>query len=332
MKKKSVLLSLIIMFSVFLFSACGVVGSKQVTGVKFSTSNMAEYRGQQVKCFTIAKGVEFTLPYEIFPNTAAEDAYVLVTHQADSAYGTTFDLRKNKFSIINDNFPEEGIKVTITVNSEYTDECLIKKATYPPTAELKGAYSDVVYEKGIYPLALSLKDSYGADIDVNNYKYFIESSDNTVIKVASASALTVQSTGKRGSAVVTLYFISDDGLKQKIGEKKLSVLMNVAQAKIIVNDNIIQNADKFTVNTGDRLEFSMLLLDKDGVKIENATISLNLIKGGCVTVVGNTIVANNVGDKTEEAIIEVYTNAVDNDGNVIKIRVTIAVVGAGAVI
>ncbi len=330
MKKRSFILAMFLIFSTVLLSACGVQGSTQVVGVKFSTERLVSFDGRQVKCFMLDVGEEFNIPYQIFPNTATEDANVVFSHKADNRYNNTFNFIDGKFQILNSNFPEEGVLVNIVVNSEHTDECLIKKVKYPES-NLKGDTEDIIYQNATY--VFSVVDDYGKSIDVTKYNFCIESSDESVVKIENNDSLIVKSTGKRGASKITVSYVSDAGKKYKIGEKTLTVLMNAVDSKIVIDGNIVNMQNLNIVLDKDQngdaipkdMDVSVYLIDSEGFEITGFDYEIKIISGSAITVNEKRITLHHSGNKELKCIIEIVTKALDSNGSHVKIRLNINV-------
>lgn len=324
MKKKSLFLSLLIMFSVVLLSACGVVGSKQVTGVSFSTNRTTIYDGKEMKCFVLDVNEEFKVPYKVYPNTAASDAHAQFSQKSDNADNSKYNFRNGTFKILSSDFPEEGILITITVNSEYTDECVVKLADYPDNVKLEGADA-YIQQNGTY--AFSVVDNVENKIDISNYNFYLESSDNSVIRVGTDGSLMAISTGKRGSAKISVYFITDGGKKTFIGEKVLTVVMNAALSKIVFDGTVLTNDTINLVSSPNYLNLEVYLMDEFGVAITDFDYSVNILQGESITIDSSSGIAIKAelgaGIQTEKCIIEVVTNALNADGEYVKLRLTI---------
>lgn len=335
MKKNSVLLAILMIFSLFLLSACGVSGSRQVVGVSFSSSRFVEYENQQVKCFLLDEGENFKLPYSIYPNTATAEANIVFSNNAaeiNATAATTFSFSENGVITINNgnSYPSEGLLVTIIVNGDYTDKCLIKKVNFPD-ANLKDSESATINQNGLH--VFSVVDNENNKIDNAIYNFKLISSDVSVIQVANDNALAVKSTGKRGYAKITVSFVTDGGKTKAIGECTLSVLMNASSKQFLVNGVDITSYDINNTNSSVELVFTtsnqelsvlVLLVDAAGEIINGFVTKVQIIQGQSIEVSGDKRdkikVKNIEGFISESCIIEITTDVYDLDGNLVKLR------------
>lgn len=332
MKKNSVLLAILMIFSLLLLSACGVSGSRQVVGVSFSSSRFVEYENQQVKCFLIDEGENFKLPYSIYPNTATAEANIVFSNNAaeiNATAATTFSFSENGVITINNgnSYPSEGLLVTIIVNGDYTDKCLIKKVNFPD-ATLKDSASATINQNGLH--VFSVVDNENNKIDNAIYNFKLVSSDVSVIQVANDNALAVKSTGKRGYAKITVSFVTDGGKTKAIGECTLSVLMNASSKQFLVNGVDITSYDINNTNSSVELVFTtsnqelsvlVLLVDAAGEIINGFVTEVQIIQGQSIEVSGDKIKVKDIdGFISESCIIEITTNVYDLDGNLVKLR------------
>lgn len=322
MKKKSyALLTIAIICLTIMLSACGVVGGKDVFGVKFLTNTTVNYGGEKVKCFYLDVNEKFNLPYAIYPATATSNAYISFAHNADHDKETTFNLLSNgEFEITSTDFPDTGVQVTITANTEYTDKCLVKLVNYPENCLISNE-KDYVNQNGIYPF--SIIDNGGNKLKLSDYKFHMESSDNTVLAIENEQELTVRSTGKIGSATISIYFMSDGGKTTLIGEKKLSVIMNSDSSLFAINNYIVENGSELTVSAGATpLDLIIYLFDDAGRVLSGYNIKIDVLSGSSITIVGGKMQPAAVG----KSVVEISVDSLDSSGNLVKIRVTINVV------
>lgn len=322
MKKISMFLAMLfacVLCAPMLF-ACNGVGNSTVVGVRFT---------QDV--YEADLKVPFNLSYKVYPSTAAN---YNVTYDFSITDESMYTNNNGEFTIINQACPD--IVAYIYIDNTYTDSCTIKLKKYPTSMAFSNA-TEKINKNGI--LNLSLNATIGGEsksIGVQDYDIELESTNPSVISVESG--LTVASTGKSGSAVVTARIRDKAGRYIMNGnspmkaQTRVTVIDSVKSATISLEGqsefinaslNSYTQTDNNTYNVStNQVVFVVALYSKTGVYINPDDIQITAISSNvdCATIAADVendkFVVTFVENGTTR--IEVSSSATDENGNPVK--------------
>lgn len=321
------------MLCIPLLSACSGKGSSELKYVQFT---------QEV--FEVDKDQTFVLSYNVYPSTAEN-------------YSLTFDFLNNEnpseslsqvftyqeidgklhCKIIEESCPEIKGYVYYGAGENDCDTCIIKLKKYP-TQIYFDVTEDIINSGASYSLQLKAKIN-GVEQTIDNSKYNIElvSSAENVISVSNNSMMAV-STGLPGSATITARIIKLNGsyLGMGIDYPKgytatiiLNVVQNVGSWKIKLSsqDEFIKTSTDYNpldctyTTTENSLDLNIWLYSLNNSLIDNNTVSVTVTSSN-----NNVATVNKNGDywvvlfnNDGTVCIEIISNAVDQNGNPVKI-------------
>lgn len=318
------------LLSVFAFAGCEAKGSSDVAGFKFV---------QDV--FYVDLGVETSLDYKIFPNSAGTYyvSYSLV--DVDTSQDTYYQFSEGKVKVIDSRFEE--ITVRGSVNTE-TDECKIRLKEYPD--EVAFASSQLELEANAVSVLNVIGTFDAGDRSLKNgeFVYKITSSDPSVIEVVDAQALTIKSTGRKGSSRIDLEVCNSVGglIVRANSTITVSVGANIdtCYSNLIKVDNSYNDVESICVLDGvgekvvsfeqDTLyRLNMVYFDEDGFVVESADcewiisndVTFEIVEHGGV----KYLKIKDVSADDKSVDITIVSNNTNEKGEVIRVGQTIKI-------
>lgn len=312
---------LVCVISAPLLFACNGVGNNTVVGVRFT---------QDV--FEADFKVPIMLSYKVYPTTAAN---YNVTYDFSIKDESMYTNNNGEFTIINQSCPD--IVAHVYIDNTYTDSCTIKLKKYPTELSF-GESSTTINKNGI--LNLSLSAVVGGEtkaVGLKDYNIELSSTNPSVIGVESG--LTIYSTGKSGSAIITARIKDSTGKYVMVGNSvlkdqiKVSVTESVSTAVVSLegeNSFITTSINSYT-NTDDNtyevsqanLSFLVMLYSSDGTLISPNDVFITAISSNqaCATVEKDSSQNNKFNIEfaaNGTTRIEISSGATDSNGNPMK--------------
>lgn len=266
---KRLLTFLILFFSMFILTGCGIEGSVTAVSIDFTED-----------VFYVDLNVRTLLTYKVFPSTAKNITV---------SYDYEIDTREEEYKT----FPFDGSvtvkdsrfrEMTVFIQTgELTDTCLVKLKEYPLSI---GFYNDKQdnavmksdkIESGLI-YSLNLMGDYDGDLRPlnDNYIYKVTSSNPSVVAVEDEQKLLVRSTGRKGNSKITVEILKSNLEPVLNGIDKLEASIELVCDSNVSSSFVAFNGTK-RINDGVQIEIvpeiksyelEAFFFDKDSVLLD----------------------------------------------------------------
>lgn len=264
-KLKNVFLTLVFALSLpmmMFLSACGATPSSTITGVLFD-SPIYDKEGTSV--FEVDLGVSSDLVYKVYPSTASGyKVYFDPIDKGTAGNSLKFKFKDGNITVNAEDFEDVKYKVRV---GEFSDTCIVRLKKYP-TSISTSKTNVVLNSDGIQDIVI--KGNFtnvdgtvrkNVAIDDSEYKFLVESSDETVVSIPNENRLKFIAVRKNGvgTAKVTATILNASGEKTDLKvEIHVKVVQNIADCSILVS-----GCEEFIENNSD-VEINYNNLETDG--------------------------------------------------------------------
>ena len=256
----------ICLISLLFLAGCGIEGGTVPTGIEFVDD-----------VFYVDYNVETFLDYKTYPSTA-QNIYVSYGIEADQNQDTFYEFSNGSIKVTDKRFTSITVTARLT---NYSDSCEVRLKEYPTSVFL--AEESVTLDAGLI-YSLNLQGEFLSGIrncENAEFNYKVISSNPSVVKVISEDNLLVQSTGRRGSATITVKVCNSKG--EEVESLTDTLTINVIEA---VDSSYASFGNLFVFEDGgtteatlvldDQFKISVKYFDPEGFLIENASFECYL--------------------------------------------------------
>lgn len=320
-------LSIIGMFvcSLFIFAACGIQGGDDVVGIKFVRD-----------VFYVDYEVSTFLDYKVFPATAKGYYTNLAIVGVDDGLDGAYTLTNGYVTVKRPSTQREeaelvkifSLKVQISVGN-YSDTCEVRLREYPSSITAASSHDSAV---GGTEYQIDVKGVFNSgerSLLEGEFNYKVTSSDESVILVSDEQNLRVKSTGRKGSATVTVQVLT--GENKPVEGLKASITLDVEAAAndcfVNLGNLRLEDGGQYSIPyaQGQRYELGVRYYDEEGILISLADYTIS-IDGSDVlieTLEQNRRYLRIIGRGT--ATIRIQSNGVDAEQKPLKMTFKITV-------
>ncbi len=257
---KNIFLTLIIALSlpmIMFLSACGATPSSEITGILF---NPSKYDAEGTAVFEVDLGTPTDLSYKVYPSSASGyKVYFDPIDKGTAENSLKFKFKDGNITINSEDFEDVRYKIRI---GEFSDTCVIKLKKYPTSISTPET-SIVMNSDDVYDIVIKgdFTNTDGSvrrnvSIDDSQYKFLVESSDETVISVPNENRLKFIAVRKNGTAnaKVTAKLLNANGEETGLQvEIQVKVVQNIADCVVVMSgsEKFVRNNDKVEVDCND---------------------------------------------------------------------------------